>query len=82
MMFFFPGVFRADFEQLQQEKRGSGTQQVSGGAEIGRYHSARFSFSRDDSAALDVRRKSAISRLCGPGNYGPERNTDGTLLLR
>ncbi|KAJ8972024.1 hypothetical protein NQ314_000406, partial [Rhamnusium bicolor] len=47
-----------------------------------RFHSARVSFSRDDTAALDMRRKSAVSRLCGSGNYGPERGADGTLLLR
>ncbi|KAJ8986130.1 hypothetical protein NQ317_005600, partial [Molorchus minor] len=45
-------------------------------------NSARVSLSRDDSAALDMRRKSAVSRLCGSGNYGPERGADGTLLLR
>lgn len=47
-----------------------------------RLHSARVSFSRDDSVALDIRRKSAASRLCGSGNYGPERGADGTLILR
>lgn len=47
-----------------------------------RYHPGRVSFSRDDTAALDVRRKSAVSRLCSSGNYGPERNSDGTLILR
>ncbi|CAH2008922.1 unnamed protein product [Acanthoscelides obtectus] len=47
-----------------------------------RFTSARVSFSRDDTAALDMRRKSAISKLCGAGNYGPERGADGTLLLR
>jgi hypothetical protein len=47
-----------------------------------RFLSARVSFSRDDSVALDMRRKSAVSRLCGSGNYGPERGADGTLLLR
>lgn len=47
-----------------------------------RFHSAKVSFSRDDSAALDLRRKSAVSRLCGNGNYGPERGSDGTLILR
>nr|CAH7769335.1 unnamed protein product [Callosobruchus chinensis] len=47
-----------------------------------RFQSTRVSFSRDDTAALDMRRKSAISKLCGSGNYGPERGADGTLLLR
>ncbi|GLV44953.1 hypothetical protein CBL_14475 [Carabus blaptoides fortunei] len=54
-----------------------------------RHHSARLSFSRDDTATLDVRRKSAISRLCSTGStsststgYGPERNPDGTVVLR
>nr|XP_023018640.1 uncharacterized protein LOC111507545 [Leptinotarsa decemlineata] len=47
-----------------------------------KFQSARVSFSRDDTATLDMRRKSAVSRLCGTGNYGPERGTDGTLLLR
>ncbi|KAJ3645182.1 hypothetical protein Zmor_022862 [Zophobas morio] len=47
-----------------------------------RFLSARVSFSRDDTVALDMRRKSAVSRLCGSGNYGPERGADGTLLLR
>ncbi|KAG5885221.1 hypothetical protein JTB14_002649 [Gonioctena quinquepunctata] len=46
------------------------------------FQTGRVSFSRDDSAALDMRRKSAVSRLCGTGSYGPERGTDGTLLLR
>ncbi|XP_060523197.1 uncharacterized protein LOC132700093 [Cylas formicarius] len=45
-----------------------------------RLSAARVSFSRDDS--YDVRRKSAISRLCGNGSYGPERGEDGTLVLR
>ncbi|CAH0563968.1 unnamed protein product [Brassicogethes aeneus] len=44
--------------------------------------SGRISFSRDDSVALDLRRKSAISRLCTSANYGPERSSDGTILLR
>lgn len=47
-----------------------------------RFHTSRMSFSRDDTVALDMRRKSAVSRLCGSGNYGPERGSDGTLLLR
>lgn len=44
-----------------------------------RCHSAKV---WDDSATLDVRRKSAISRLCGSGSYGPERGADGTVVLR
>nr|XP_015838501.1 PREDICTED: uncharacterized protein LOC661343 isoform X4 [Tribolium castaneum] len=47
-----------------------------------RFLSTRVSFSRDDTVALDMRRKSAVSRLCSSGNYGPERGADGTLLLR
>lgn len=56
------------------------------GAKVGpalpRFHPARLSFSRDDTAALDHRRKSAVSRLCTSASYGPERNADGTVLLR
>ncbi|KAK5640729.1 hypothetical protein RI129_009276 [Pyrocoelia pectoralis] len=44
-----------------------------------RCHSAKV---WDDSVTVDTRRKSAISRLCGSGNYGPERGADGTVLLR
>ncbi|XP_017782500.1 PREDICTED: uncharacterized protein LOC108566897 isoform X2 [Nicrophorus vespilloides] len=49
-----------------------------------RFHASRVSFSRDDSAAaLDVRRKSAISRLCVGANYVPEKGaSESTLLLR
>lgn len=67
---------------LQQQNQ---LQQNNTGAKSGfpsRYHSARVSFSRDDTIALDVRRKSAISRLCSGGNYGSDRGADGTLLLR
>ncbi|KAK4874871.1 hypothetical protein RN001_014231 [Aquatica leii] len=44
-----------------------------------RCHSAKV---WDDCVTVDARRKSAISRLCGSGNYGPERGADGTVLLR
>ncbi|KAF5284383.1 hypothetical protein FQA39_LY17058 [Lamprigera yunnana] len=44
-----------------------------------RCHSAKV---WDDSVTVDVRRKSAISRLCSSSNYGPERGADGTVLLR
>nr|XP_022917045.1 ankyrin repeat and fibronectin type-III domain-containing protein 1 isoform X2 [Onthophagus taurus] len=52
---------------------------------LSRYHPTRLSFTKDQepNPSLDVgRRKSAVSRLCGSGNYGPERKSDGTLLLR
>ncbi|KAF7270993.1 hypothetical protein GWI33_016090 [Rhynchophorus ferrugineus] len=48
----------------------------------GRLSVGRVSFSRDDTAPLETRRKSAISRLCGSGHYGPERSEDGGLMLR
>ncbi|GJQ72395.1 hypothetical protein Trydic_g3476 [Trypoxylus dichotomus] len=49
---------------------------------MSRFHASRVSFSRDDTVALDVRRKSAASRLGGSGNYGSEKKSDGTLFLR
>ncbi|KAI4456581.1 hypothetical protein MML48_8g00008707 [Holotrichia oblita] len=49
---------------------------------MARFQSSRVSFSRDDTLTLDVRRKSAVSKLCGTGNYGSERKSDGTLFLR
>ncbi|KAK9712134.1 hypothetical protein QE152_g25054 [Popillia japonica] len=49
---------------------------------MSRFQSSRVSFSRDDTLTLDVRRKSAVSKLCGTGNYGSERKSDGTLFLR
>ncbi|XP_018321711.1 uncharacterized protein LOC108734587 isoform X2 [Agrilus planipennis] len=36
----------------------------------------------DEAEVLETRRKSAFSRICGTGNYGPERGADGTVVLR
>ncbi|XP_050299390.1 uncharacterized protein LOC126738206 isoform X2 [Anthonomus grandis grandis] len=56
--------------------------QVPNCQKSGRLSLARVSFSREDPASLETRRKSAISRLCGSGYYGPERSDDGGLMLR
>ncbi|XP_064213663.1 ankyrin repeat and fibronectin type-III domain-containing protein 1 isoform X2 [Tribolium castaneum] len=74
-----PGV------NILQAQLGNCSPDVTGPSRGGlssRFLSARVSFSRDDTVALDMRRKSAVSRLCSSGNYGPERGADGTLLLR
>ncbi|XP_066139820.1 ankyrin repeat and fibronectin type-III domain-containing protein 1 isoform X3 [Euwallacea fornicatus] len=48
----------------------------------GRLSAARASLHKEDAASLENRRKSAISRLCGSGSYGPERSEDGSLILK
>ncbi|KAJ8923140.1 hypothetical protein NQ315_001694, partial [Exocentrus adspersus] len=79
-----PGVniLQAQLGNYNQDGQASQSSMSSKPGLSSRFHSARVSFSRDDSAALDMRRKSAVSRLCGSGSYGPERGADGTLLLR
>ncbi|KAL3273706.1 hypothetical protein HHI36_015136 [Cryptolaemus montrouzieri] len=79
-----PGVniLQAQLGHINQESNTNHDVRQNKVSALSRFHSARMSLSKDDTAALDVRRKSAVSRLCGNGNYGPERGADGGLLLR
>ncbi|KAK9883278.1 hypothetical protein WA026_001462 [Henosepilachna vigintioctopunctata] len=79
-----PGVniLKAQLGNTKQENTTSPDTRPNKVSALSRFHPARISLSKDDSVTLDVRRKSAISRLCGNGNYGPERGADGGVILR